>query len=118
VSTLRTVCSWPGCPRPANARGRCSTHRHRPRTRALERERQQALKRSHGRCVTCGAPAVIVHHIVEREHGGSDLADNLEALCDEHHRAVHGYRPRNDPNPVQYRTSPYGIGPVIGPMPE
>jgi 5-methylcytosine-specific restriction endonuclease McrA len=88
---LRTVCSFPGCPRWANCRGRCSQHRHRPRSRALERERQRALERTKGRCVTCGAPAVIAHHVVERQHGGSDLADNLEALCQSCHDDVHGY---------------------------
>lgn len=49
------------------------------------------MRRTHGRCARCGAPAVLAHHIVAREHGGTDTAENLEPLCDRCHRHAHGY---------------------------
>jgi|GEM_PF-4758463 len=41
-------------------------------------------------CERCGMRrSVHAHHVLLRKHGGSDLAANLKALCDECHREVH-----------------------------
>lgn len=45
------------------------------------RLRQMRLDIDHGRCVACGAPAVVVDHIVSRKSGGLDRIDNLRSLC-------------------------------------
>ncbi len=41
-------------------------------------------------CRACGAPAVVVDHIVERVRGGSDDLSNLMPMCDDCHRVKHG----------------------------
>jgi 5-methylcytosine-specific restriction endonuclease McrA len=43
--------------------------------------RSEVLLRDGRRCVVCGAPGVLVDHIVPRKAGGQDVAENLRTLC-------------------------------------
>jgi 5-methylcytosine-specific restriction enzyme A len=45
--------------------------------------------------------ATTVHHLVPLERGGEryPALDGLEALCDDHHKQVHGARPKPDIDP-------------------
>ena len=88
---MTLVCSEPGCIEWATYRGKCSAHRvrYRQTTRHQRNERKKALRRTHGRCARCGDWADVVHHIIERQYGGSDEADNLEPLCNACHERVH-----------------------------
>jgi hypothetical protein len=59
------------------------------------RTRKAVLARDHHRCTVPGcrsAQNLDVHHIVHREHGGSDEPANLTVLCDGHHVAHHDGR--------------------------
>jgi 5-methylcytosine-specific restriction protein A len=58
--------------------------------------RGQTIARAHGRCEApgCGNPIREVHHIVPVSKGGTDLPENLIALCDAHHAQAHGQRRR------------------------
>lgn len=47
------------------------------------------MRRDRNRCVDCGRPADVAHHLLERRHGGTDEADNLVALCDDCHKKRH-----------------------------
>lgn len=49
-----------------------------------------AATRDHYMCVVCGRPAVDVHHIMFRSHGGKDELQNVVCLCRKHHIAAHG----------------------------
>ena len=40
-------------------------------------------------CERCGAVGVDIHHKIKRSHGGSDEAENLEALCRKCHNREH-----------------------------
>lgn len=42
-----------------------------------------------GPCVLCGAPPPNdLHHVVPRDRGGDDVAENLLALCRDHHQRI------------------------------
>lgn len=47
--------------------------------------RYEVLKRAGGRCELCGVPmeerAIEIDHIIPRKHGGTDVIENLQALC-------------------------------------
>ena len=43
--------------------------------------RRQTLERDGGRCVLCGAAAVVADHIVSRKEGGADALHNTRSLC-------------------------------------
>jgi hypothetical protein len=55
-----------------------------PAWRAL---RTAALARDRG-CIVCGAPTVVVDHIVSRRMGGPDTLANLRCLCRTHDNQV------------------------------
>ncbi|MCA3380176.1 MAG: HNH endonuclease [Roseomonas sp.] len=57
---------------------------HSPEWKAL---RLTALRRDGFQCVIagCGARAVVVDHIKQREAGGADALPNLRSLCQRHH---------------------------------
>ena len=93
-------CSYPGCPLPAVAHGRCVAHaRLRDRQRgssaargygaAWQRQRVAYLA-EHPYCVRCLAAgryvlATDVHHLVPVRAGGSNEWENLAGLCHGHH---------------------------------
>jgi 5-methylcytosine-specific restriction protein A len=94
---MHTPCNEPGCPRPAERRGRCLPH-----ARALERSRGSAAQQGYDArhrawrrvvlardrvCRICGvAPARIADHITPIAQGSSrfDYA-NGQGLCDHCH---------------------------------
>ena len=52
------------------------------------------LRRQKGLCARCQTPLTVeeglhVHHIIERQHGGTDAIDNLQALHPICHRQIH-----------------------------
>jgi hypothetical protein len=54
--------------------------------------RRAVLQRDQRRCRVpscCNATFLDVHHVIAREAGGGNDADNLITLCGAHHRAVH-----------------------------
>jgi 5-methylcytosine-specific restriction protein A len=60
--------------------------------------RAAALQRANGRCEFCGRPGFTMsdgrvfletHHIVPLSAGGPDSADNIAAVCPNHHREAH-----------------------------
>ncbi|HSN26944.1 MAG TPA: HNH endonuclease [Kofleriaceae bacterium] len=54
--------------------------------------RAKVMLRDHGKCRVPGCRAaanIEVHHIVPREQGGAHTLENLIALCDGHHVALH-----------------------------
>lgn len=57
---------------------------------AWKRLRAAALERDGHRCVVpgCGAPAVVVDHVVSRRAGGADALPNLRSLCRAHDQQV------------------------------
>jgi 5-methylcytosine-specific restriction endonuclease McrA len=59
-------------------------------TRAWRALRLQVLRRDRFICVECGALAVEVDHLVERERGGRDDAENLRSLRESCHAERHG----------------------------
>lgn len=93
---VQTICALPGCPKPADHHGYCTTHRrrYRPNTRRMRRERDKALRRDRYRCQDCGRKATVVHHVLPRALGGPDTAANFASLCDDCHRARHNHIPR------------------------
>ncbi len=54
--------------------------------------RAKVMMRDHGKCRVPGCRAasnIEVHHLVPREDGGAHTMENLIALCDGHHAALH-----------------------------
>jgi len=52
--------------------------------------RNQVLRRDGWRCQSCGAMSNLeVHHKTFRSHSGEDSENNLIALCNTCHAAVH-----------------------------
>lgn len=60
--------------------------------------RQRALNRANGNCEHCGARGfemadgrifLETHHVIPLSEGGPDAADNIVALCPNHHREAH-----------------------------
>ncbi|MBM3708760.1 MAG: HNH endonuclease [Actinobacteria bacterium] len=49
-----------------------------------------AFLRRHPWCVSCGAVATEVHHIISRRRGGGDNPQNLRALCKRCHSRLTG----------------------------
>jgi hypothetical protein len=74
--------------------------------------RRAAYVRDHGRCAfpQCGNPAVELHHIVFRRHGGPTSLANAAWLCAFHHWLVHEGRWTlcRDPHGDYLWTSPTG----------
>ncbi len=69
-------------------------HRHGDKNRATipPSRRWEVLARDHHRCRTtgCGSARFLdVHHIVPREHGGTNDPENLITLCAACHRMIH-----------------------------
>lgn len=54
---------------------------------AWRKTRARYLKR-HPRCVQCGRPATVVHHMVRVRNGGTNDDSNLRALCAPCHNAI------------------------------
>ncbi|MFC4349170.1 group II intron reverse transcriptase/maturase [Kordiimonas lipolytica] len=59
------------------------------------------IRRQRGQCAHCGLPLTIeeevhVHHVIERQHGGTDKMDNLVALHPVCHRQIHRSDPQSD----------------------
>jgi 5-methylcytosine-specific restriction endonuclease McrA len=90
----RTVCSVPGCPRPAVTRGQCEQHR-RVVGRRWQLLKATVLDEYDGRCARCGRPAVQVHHVRAVAGGGRSLPPRaeLEPLCDDCHAAESPFVP-------------------------
>lgn len=40
---------------------------------------------AHPLCVVCGRAATDVDHIISRRKGGTDVEDNLQSMCHQHH---------------------------------
>ena len=62
--------------------------------------RKEALERDDYQCANCGRVgkyndeiALVVHHIVERKHGGTNRLQNLQTLCVECHASITHDRP-------------------------
>lgn len=55
--------------------------------------RAEVMRRCGGRCEYllsgCQKKATAVHHVVKREHGGSNGAENLRGICGVCHKIVH-----------------------------
>lgn len=87
-------CRQPQCPESAVRDGWCTTHYHPPfEHRRLEPMpanwktiRAAVLRRDHGCCVDCGAPATQVDHVKPRAWGGADTPENLQSVCTHHHQ--------------------------------
>ena len=93
-----TPCTQAGCPRRAVARGRCELHQRpqhsAPRGTTTEQGYGWAWQRvrvrwlrEHSLCCVCGAPAVVVDHIVPRRLGGSDDESNYQSMCERCHNS-------------------------------
>jgi 5-methylcytosine-specific restriction protein A len=95
-------CGVPGCPAPAEVRGRCKQHAEQARRDWQQRPSRQSrgytydyLKTrrtflaAHPYCVDCGAPATEAHHIVKLRHGGTNDWANLLPLCGPCHKRRH-----------------------------
>ena len=48
--------------------------------------RKRVMDRDNGRCVVCGGPGEAVDHRIPRAAGGEDTWQNLQTLCNPHHR--------------------------------
>jgi 5-methylcytosine-specific restriction protein A len=91
-------CPTPGCPILLRGKERCPKHRPSFTATAYAKgahpvppaKRRAVLRRAHGRCERCGAPASDVDHIVSHANGGTDAWDNLQALCEPCHRSKTG----------------------------
>lgn len=51
-----------------------------------ERLRRYVLRRDRGRCVVCDAPGNQVDHVKPVAEGGDWTVQNLQVLCEEHHK--------------------------------
>ena len=90
------VCSVPGCIGDADRKsGKCVDHQEaawvrstnrEKRTPLFERNRRRALRSTKGRCAFCGVKAGAVDHRLPVAWGGDDEVDNLQPICEEHHR--------------------------------
>jgi 5-methylcytosine-specific restriction enzyme A len=65
----------------------------RKRGRAGQRDRERRLARTNGLCEMCLAEgrielATVVNHKVPLAHGGEDVDENTENLCDRHDQAA------------------------------
>ncbi len=53
---------------------------------------RQVLDRHGWRCTRCGSSYFLqIHHRIHRAHGGTHRPENLEPLCSDCHRVVHGH---------------------------
>ncbi len=95
----RSACSVPGCPELAVRAGRCDRHARfyqSRRARQYDSSRGTASQRGYGSdwqkqraaflaenpyCVSCGAPATVVDHVIRRRAGGQDEPSNYQAMC-------------------------------------
>jgi 5-methylcytosine-specific restriction enzyme A len=98
-------CAVPGCPNLVYESGvsRCAEHQkqyereHDARRgsssqRGYDREwriRRARFLRDNPRCVLCGAPATVAHHVIRKGAGGPDDEVNLVALCAACHSKHH-----------------------------
>jgi 5-methylcytosine-specific restriction endonuclease McrA len=53
---------------------------------SFRRNRFRALRTTNGRCAFCGAQTLIVDHRLPLSLGGTDEVDNLQPVCEAHHR--------------------------------
>jgi hypothetical protein len=96
-------CLNPACPELApRGSAYCDEHRRQRRQSIAKpsgaygpvyrRQARQVKARSHGKCEVpgCGQPLFEVH-------GGTDLPDNLIAVCEAHHAEAHGQSRRRPP---------------------
>lgn len=58
------------------------------RIRVTPREWNRLHDEKGGPCRLCGDRKYELHHLVGRDLGGDDVANNLVPLCRDHHRAV------------------------------
>ena len=100
-------CNKPGCGNLTNGRY-CTDHKqlnsswnryHNGKTRhergygnKWDKLRKQILQRDEGLCQACYkhgvyTPATAVNHIIPKARGGTDRADNLQAICNTCHKA-------------------------------
>jgi len=89
------VCSRPGCIELAVRDGRCEAHGESPWVRSVRAQkvsgefranRNRVLRSTRSRCAFCGVATRIVDHRLPVSLGGGDSVDNLQPLCEEHHR--------------------------------
>ena len=92
-----TRCTFPTCPDPVHARGRCRSHQpapwlghtpdpNRPTGRAWFRLKQQIFARDNWTCYLCGSTAQEVDHILNIKRGGAAWdPGNLASICEDCH---------------------------------
>jgi 5-methylcytosine-specific restriction protein A len=92
-----TVCTTPGCVELAPVRkAYCDRHAPKPwanpsahtksRPKDWHARVNRARRRDRMRCRKCGQPGIQVDHIIEVADGGTWDLDNLQTLCELHHR--------------------------------
>ena len=96
-------CHYPGCPalvegRPAYCvehlammRAEQDAERGSASARGYDAEWRKVRRRylkDHPRCMQCGRPATVVHHVVRVRDGGTNDDSNLRALCARCHNAI------------------------------
>ena len=98
-------CAEPGCPRLVYTQGvsRCEEHQEKY-LRMLDQRRPTASQRGYDsewarvrdsflrrnpKCVVCGEPATIAHHVIRKRAGGPDESANLIPLCASCHGKHH-----------------------------
>jgi 5-methylcytosine-specific restriction protein A len=107
---MKSPCLVLGCPTAApHGSPYCDTHRKARRQSIAKpsmytstyknKFRRQVVAGAGGRCEEpgCGGPVFEVHHKIPLSQGGTDLPENLVALCELHHAAAHGQRRRRPP---------------------
>ena len=55
----------------------------------LDKNRQEVILKAGNKCCICTTPGIQAHHIIHKEHGGSDDLDNLAPLCPNCHSQIH-----------------------------
>lgn len=88
------VCCVPGCPEFVTARSYCDKHAREGRQRTSKRPSSAARGydaqwrkiraehlAEHPYCISCGAPATEVDHILPISEGGTHDYANLQAMC-------------------------------------
>lgn len=77
---------------------RAAKRQRRSRPRMPQAVVDAVLDRAAGRCeaadlwptLTCSG-RIQLHHVLRRSQGGTDIVENIKALCSTHHAAVHAW---------------------------
>ena len=86
---------------------------------ALNKTQRRKVASEFGfRCAICRIPAYQIHHIIEREHGGTDDFDNLIPLCQIHHlHYLHKEKLIKKPELIDLKRNPVGLNDCEGLFP-